>query len=84
MRCKERSNFNLHSFCLLWHNFDEQIIELTKVFCLVFVKETLSMIQFFNASNLLFGEWFLFGFNQSPKKSYGNGKYTDLQTFFSE
>ena len=57
---KERNNFSLHAFCLFWHNFDEHIIEHTKVFCSVFFKETLSMIQFFSASKLLFCYRFLF------------------------
>ena len=60
IRRKERSNFCLHLFCLFLHNFEEHIIELTKVFSSVFAKETLSMIQFFNASKLLLGDWFLF------------------------
>ena len=56
VRREERSNFSLHLFCLLWHNYDEQIIELLKVFCSVFVKATLSIIQFFKAAKLLHGD----------------------------
>ena len=60
VRRNERSNFSLHLFCLFWHNFDEQIIELPKVFCSVFAKVTLSIIQFFNAAKLILGDRFLF------------------------
>ena len=29
---KENSNFSIHLFCWLWHNFEEHIIELPKCF----------------------------------------------------
>ena len=87
MRRMERSNFSLHLFCLFWLNFEEHFIELSKVFCSVFVKETLSIIQFFNVTKLLLDDWFLFlmCLNQFSKKSHAKrGKFTDIQTHFSE
>ena len=58
IRRKKRSNFSLHLFSSFWHNFEEQIIELLKRS--VFAKETLSIIQFFNAAKLLLADYFLF------------------------
>ena len=60
VRRNERSNFSLHLFCLFWLNFAEQIIEFPKVFCSVFAKVTLSIIQFFNTTKLILGDRFLF------------------------
>ena len=55
-----------------------------RVFCSVFVKETLSIIRFFNAAKLLLADWFQFlmCFNKKIFAKYG--KYADLQTTFSE
>ena len=48
---KERSNFSLHLLFSFWYNFEDQMM-----FCSVFVKETLGIIQFFNAAKLLITE----------------------------
>ena len=50
----------------IWHNFEDQIIEVSEVFCSVFIWETSSIIQFFIATKLhLFTV-----LNQSSKKSF--------------
>ena len=35
IRRKERINFSLHLFCSFWHNFEEQMIKLPTLLCLI-------------------------------------------------
>ena len=57
-----------------------------QAFCLAFVKETVSIIQIFNTANFIFADWFFFSLClTNPLKNCAEyGKYTDLQTYFSE
>ena len=55
--------------------------ELSKVFCSVFAKETLCMIQFFNAENLLLANLLLFSvcLTNPPKRVMQN--IANMQTY---
>ena len=83
---KENSNFSIHLFCWLWHNFDEHIIELPKCFAQFSWKDIKH--KMFSMPQSYYSCWFIFIFNvlnQFLKVSFTNyGKYTDLQTDFSE
>ena len=81
VRRKKGSIFILHLFCSLWHNFEEQMIELPK-FLVQFKHNT--VFQCCKITSCL-SISVLHVFNHSFKRIFAKyGKYTDLQSNFSD
>ena len=81
VRRKKGSIFILHLFCSLWHNFEEQMIELPKF--LVQLKHN-TVFQCCKVTSCL-SILVLHVFNHSFKRIFAKYvKYTDLQSNFSD
>ena len=82
IRSKEISNFRLSLFYSMWHNFEGHMIELSKCFYSGYVKETITIIQFFNAMKLLLADLFSFSIKSFELFDIFSLNFLIVQFFF--